>query len=807
MIESQKKKEVASHKKNDKANTPLLDRISGPLTGKKGSLSNSNLNSNNKKTCKHCRRDNHILKQCCFLGKSKCPECKLFHNGDKCPDILSSSGSKCPWKGKDKDIDTSANKKKKQSHSADDNTQTTQSNIAVPVPGRFVSFTGDDEADASDDEMFDCQINSYASSSKYTDRLYDWLADSGLTVHITSRCNAFNTYEDITRLPISGVRGIKTHTIRKGTIYLHSECDGNMHTLQLNNVLHVPSNWNNLLALRWWEDGAGRKVVLEWNKVILKTRDGESIAKGAKIKNNLYRISLQVAPNPLADIVCLNANTSQLPWEVWHRCFRHVRYSGLQNLLCLNLVDRFTVDASSLKPDCVACTEVKLFEAPYGPALDKQTKTGELTHTDLWGKYNIKSINSNQYYLLLVDDATQHITIEFLKSKKQAAQKVIDYMMYLKVQGKSPQAIQMDRGTEFINKSLRDWSNTKGIQLQLTAPYSPSQNGVAKQMNRTLVELSCTMLAASKLPEFLWELAVTHAAYLQNMLYTTSLVNATPYQIWHGWKPNVSNLHEFGVPVWVLMQGQTIQRKMLPKLQRWAYVGYDEGSKAIQYYNTATKNILTSWNFRFLTPTELSPSEEIVIEPDNQGENAPSSEGEEGRSIRSDEQKSTTCKRKATDTDIDECKPRKTRGNCPDYKYLNDPFPDKIEAGIASVEKEEAFTVIPKEDECCNLHEAKDSLEWLEWEQAIHAELEQLEWIGTWKLVDKPPGVVLIANKFIFAKKRDKEGNLLKYKAQLVAKGCTQRPGYNFLETHSPVVCLETIRAILAIVGNSLLYG
>jgi len=58
---------------------------------------------------------------------------------------------------------------------------------------------------------------------------------------------------------------------------------------------------------------------------------------------------------------------------------------------------------------------------------------------------------------------------------------------------------------------------------------------------------------------------------------------------------------------------------------------------------------------------------------------------------------------------------------------LNDPFPDKIEAGIASVEKEEAFTVIPKEDECCNLHEAKDSLEWLEWEQAIHAELEQLE--------------------------------------------------------------------------------
>jgi len=799
MIESQKKKEAASHKKNDKANTPLLDRISGPSTGKKGSSSNSNSNSNNKKTCKHCGRDNHILKQCRFLGKSKCPECELFHDGDKCPDIPSGSGSKRPWKGKDKDTDTSANKKKKQSHSADDNAQTAQSNVAVPVPGRFVSFTGDDEADASDDEMFDRRVDSYASSSKYTDRFYDWLADSGSTVHITSRRDAFDTYEDITRLPISGVGGIKTHAIGKGTIYLHSECDGNTHTLQLNNVLHVPSNQNNLLALGRWEDGAGRKVVLEWNKVILKTRDGESIAKGAKIKNNLYRISLQLAPNPSADIVCLNANTSHLPWEVWHRRFGHVGYSGLQNLLRLNIVDGFTVDASSLKPDCVACTEAKLFEAPYGPASDKQTKTGELTHTDLWGKYDVKSINGNQYYLLLVDDATRHITTEFLKSKKQAARKVIDYMTYLKVRGKSPRAIQMDRGTEFVNESLRDWSNTEGIQLQLTAPYSPSQNGVAERMNRTLVELSRAMLVASKLPEFLWEPAVAHAAYLRNMSYTTSLVNATPYQIWHGRKPNVSNLREFGAPVWVLMQGQTIQRKMLPKSQRRAYVGYDEGSKAIQYYNAATKNVLTSRNFRFLTPTEPSPPEEIIVEPDEQGENAPSNEGEEDRSTRSDEQESTTRKRKATDTDIDEREPIKTRGNRPDYKYLNDPFPDEIEAGIASVEKEEAFAVIPEEDECRNLREAKDSPEWPEWERAIHAELEQLERMGTWKLVDKPPGVVPIANKFIFAKKRDKEGNLLKYKARLVAKGCAQRPGYDFLETHSPVVRLETIRAILAI--------
>ena len=78
--------------------------------------------------------------------------------------------------------------------------------------------------------------------------------------------------------------------------------------------------------------------------------------------------------------------------------------------------------------------------------------------------------------------------------------------------------------------------------------------------------------------------------------------------------------------------------------------------------------------------------------------------------------------------------------------------------------------------------------------------------MGTWKLVDKPPDIVLIRNKFVFAKKRDKDGILIKHKAQLVAKGCMQQPGFNYFEIHAPVVCLKTIRAILAIAPMQKLY-
>ena len=51
-------------------------------------------------------------------------------------------------------------------------------------------------------------------------------------------------------------------------------------------------------------------------------------------------------------------------------------------------------------------------------------------------------------------------------------------------------AIQIDRGTEFINCELQNWCHENGMTIEKTAPYSPTQNGVVERMNRTLVELA-----------------------------------------------------------------------------------------------------------------------------------------------------------------------------------------------------------------------------------------------------------------------------------------------------------------------------
>ena len=186
----------------------------------------------------------------------------------------------------------------------------------------------------------------------------------------------------------------------------------------------------------------------------------------------------------------LIANNRLPTWETWHRHFRHVGYTRLQKLLDGKMVEGFIVDEDSLKPDCIACTEAKQHVEPFPKSSIRKTEAGELTHINLWGKYSIRSINGHQYYLLLVDNAKRFATVKCVNQKSDTAQAIINYLAHLKTQGRNQKGIQIDCGKEFVNEKLENWCKEHGMEIHYTALYSPSQNGIAERMNRTLVELS-----------------------------------------------------------------------------------------------------------------------------------------------------------------------------------------------------------------------------------------------------------------------------------------------------------------------------
>ena len=82
---------------------------------------------------------------------------------------------------------------------------------------------------------------------------------------------------------------------------------------------------------------------------------------------------------------------------------------------------------------------------------------------DLVGPINVVSLNGNSYFLTLVDDTTQYVTAKPLKSKKDAVQEVENYYTYLEARSICACAFRFDRGKEFLNYELNQWSCEKGI--------------------------------------------------------------------------------------------------------------------------------------------------------------------------------------------------------------------------------------------------------------------------------------------------------------------------------------------------------
>ncbi|GJW32267.1 retrovirus-related pol polyprotein from transposon TNT 1-94 [Tanacetum coccineum] len=233
---------------------------------------------------------------------------------------------------------------------------------------------------------------------------------------------------------------------------------------------------------------------------------------------------------------------------------------------------------------------------------------------DLFGPSAIRSYGGNRYTLVIVDDYSRFTWTRFLANKTEAFEKfeVFSKMIQNKL-GCSIVSIRTDHGREFDNEvQFGNYCDLNGISHNFSAPRTPQSNGVVERKNRTLQEMSRTMLNEQSIPQKFWCNAVDTSTYIINRVSIRRILGKTPYELLRGRKPNLNYFRVFGSKCFVLNTKDYLT-KFDPKSYEGVFLGYSQNSKAYIILNKQTMKVEESLNVTFdetPPPPKTSPLED-----------------------------------------------------------------------------------------------------------------------------------------------------------------------------------------------------
>ncbi|GJT80461.1 retrovirus-related pol polyprotein from transposon TNT 1-94 [Tanacetum coccineum] len=114
-------------------------------------------------------------------------------------------------------------------------------------------------------------------------------------------------------------------------------------------------------------------------------------------------------------------------------------------------------------------------------------------------------------------------------------------------------SIRTDHGREFDTEvQFGEFCNANGITYNFSALRNPQSNGMVERKNRTLQEMSRTMLNEQSLPQKFWCNAVDTSTYILNRILIRTILGKTPYEILRGRKPTLDYFRVFGSKCFIL---------------------------------------------------------------------------------------------------------------------------------------------------------------------------------------------------------------------------------------------------------------
>lgn len=617
----------------------------------------------------------------------------------------------------------------------------------------------------------------------------NWIVDTGASRHITPHQQLLTNLRPAPHaIQITFGNGSTAETTIIGDAYLQPN-PGNL--IKLTDVLYMPAAADNLLSV---SQASQKGIHFIFNRTGCEiSLDNQMIATGyTDTASNTYLLASRcLEPGSAAHAITTAYSARADTPNLWHRRLGHLGYDNLAKLTNMTTGINITPSdfkATSAEP-CDACILGKQHRLPFGTSTTITSKPLELLHTDLCGPMPIPSHGGNLYFITLLDDHTSYSVVAPLHRKSDAADFIKTTINLLERQtGNTVKRIRSDNGGEFINTNLATFFESKGIQSETTVPYTPQQNGKAERLNRTLLDKARPMLAEYNLPKSLWAEAIATANYLRNRS-PSSFHDTTPYELFHGTKPDLQHLRIFGARAYAHIPA-ALRNKLDTVSEPGRFIGYPTNTKGYKILLDNGTIVIS----RDVTFNETSPH---LPETNLPKPNLPKTILPETISL--------------IDTDDIESVGAPAEPEAPPSPPIALRRTERAAARRpASLWQDDAYRITSRATaniattatEPTTLEEALRSADADLWRCAMDEEIASLAANDTWTLQPAPPGIKPIPVKWVYKEKRDTNGNIERHKARLVVKGFHQREGIDYDQVFAPVSKYSTLRTVLAIAAD-----
>ncbi|KAL3699065.1 hypothetical protein R1sor_017087 [Riccia sorocarpa] len=308
-----------------------------------------------------------------------------------------------------------------------------------------------------------------------------WFLDGRASEHMTHHREWFHNLEpvekgtwflgvaDDTQLPVEGI----------GDIEITCCANEEVRRAVLRGALYVPQLKKNLFSVGQAAD-KGFDTVYSKDTCRLVTTGDEVVINGMR-HQGLYGLDIK-AVSSQANIAS-SARSHENDLMLWHHRLGHVNLESIRRMKKEKMIDGLPEGLKEPLDDfCEACVLGKQHRLTFSMRAEhkRAEKPGEFFHTDVCSM-ETESIGGSKYFLLFKDDHSGYRFIFCIKRKSNEFQCFKDLQELVKMELNTEisgiKRIRSDRGGEFLAKKFASHLKAAGIFHEVSAPYSPEQNG------------------------------------------------------------------------------------------------------------------------------------------------------------------------------------------------------------------------------------------------------------------------------------------------------------------------------------------